>query len=217
MPNGTRDFNKVKQMDNTVKFNIQSICDGHHKVTYRGVKAIRCPFDYVLYQMVILNVKPDLIIEIGTNAGGGSLYLSDLQQMYGGGTIHTIDIVDMVKSELVLNNENIVRFLGGYESYDLQNCSGYKKILVIDDGSHTYKDVKNSLNKFKDIVSIDSYFIIEDGILNELGYSDYGGGPLKAIEEFLVSNSDFVVDRDSCDLFGKNATFNVNGYLKKLK
>lgn len=217
MPNGTRDFNKVKQMDNTVKFNIQSICDGHHKVTYRGVKAIRCPFDYVLYQMVILNVKPDLIIEIGTNAGGGSLYLSDLQQMYGGGTIHTIDIVDMVKSELVLNNENIVRFLGGYESYDLQNCSGYKKILVIDDGSHTYKDVKNSLNKFKDIVSIDSYFIIEDGILNELGYSDYGGGPLKAIEEFLVSNSDFVVDRDSCDLFGKNATFNVNGYLKKIK
>lgn len=204
-------------MDNTVQFNIQSICDGHHKVTYRGVKSIRSPFDYLLYQMVIFNVKPDLIIEIGTNAGGSSLYLSDLQQMYGGGTIHTIDITDMVKSELVLNNKNIVRFLGGYESYDLDNSLNYKKILVIDDGSHTYKDVKNSLNKFKDIVSKDSYFIIEDGILNELGYSDYGGGPLKALEEFLGSNSDFFVDRDICDFFGKNATFNVNGYLKKLK
>ena len=66
-------------MDNTVNFNLNTICDGHHKVTYRGVKAIRCPFDYVLYQMVISKVKPDLIIEVGTNAGGGSLYLRKLK------------------------------------------------------------------------------------------------------------------------------------------
>jgi cephalosporin hydroxylase len=129
-------------MDNTINFNLQTICDGHHKVTYRGVKSIRCPFDYVLYQMIISKVKPDLIIEIGTNDGGGSLYLSDLQQLNGFGVVHTIDIVDMVTNELVLNNNNIKRFLGGYESYDLDNALGFKNILVIDDGSHTSEDVK---------------------------------------------------------------------------
>jgi cephalosporin hydroxylase len=204
-------------MDNTVHFNTQTICDGHHKVTYRGVKAIRCPFDYVLYQMVISKVKPDLIIEIGTNAGGGSLYLSDLQKMYGGGVVHTIDIIDMVNDNLILENKNIKRFLGGFTSYDLQNTYGFENILVIDDGSHTYEDVKNSLNIFNNIVSKNSYFIVEDGILNELGYKGYGGGPLQAIEEFLNTNSDFIIDRELCDLFGKNATFNVNGYLKKIK
>ena len=204
-------------MDNTVNFNLNTICDGHHKVTYRGVKAIRCPFDYVLYQMVISKVKPDLIIEVGTNAGGGSLYFSDLQQLNGGGMLHTMDIIDMVTDEKVKNNPNIKRFLGGYQNYDLKNTKGFNNILVIDDGSHTYSDVKESLKKFNHLTPKNSYFIVEDGILDELGYSGYGGGPLKAIEGFLSKNNDFVIDRELCDLFGKNATFNVNGFLKKIK
>ena len=61
-------------------------------------------------------------------------------------------------------------------------------------------------------------FIVEDGIINELGLKkQYGGGPLKAINEFLENNTNFEVDRHWCDLFGKNATFNVKGYLKKLR
>ena len=65
-------------MNNSVNFNTKSICDGHHNVTYRGVKYIRCPFDYLIYQMVINEVKPDLIIEVGTNNGGGALYMADI-------------------------------------------------------------------------------------------------------------------------------------------
>ena len=34
--------------DEKVAFDVQSICDGHHHVTYRGVKAIRCPFGNML-------------------------------------------------------------------------------------------------------------------------------------------------------------------------
>jgi len=204
-------------MDNSVNFNLNTICDGHHKVTYRGIKAIRCPFDYVLYQIVISRIKPDLIIEIGTNAGGGSLYFSDLQQLNGGGTLHTIDIIDMVTNKKVKSNPNIKRFLGGYQNYDLINTKGFNNILVIDDGSHTYEDVKNSLNKFTHLIPKNSYFIVEDGILDELGYDGYNGGPLRAIEEFLNVDDSFTIDRDICDLFGKNATFNVNGFLKKIK
>lgn len=203
-------------MDNSTNFNLQTICDGHHNVTYRGVKAIRSPFDYLLYQMIICQVKPDLIIEIGTNAGGGSLYLSDLQQLNGGGVVHTIDIVDMVSHNLVINNKNIVRFLGGFQSYDIKNADGFKNILIIDDGSHTYEDVRDSLIKFKNLVSINSYFIVEDGILDELGYVGYNGGPLRAIDEFLNNDSNYIIDRSFCDFFGKNATFNVNGFLKKI-
>ena len=166
--------------------------------------------------MLICEVKPDLIIEIGTNAGGGSLYLSDLQQMNGGGIVHTIDIVDTVDNNLILNNKNIVRFLGGYQSYDIKNAKGFRNILIIDDGSHTYEDVKDSLLKFNNLVAKNSYFIVEDGILDELGYTDYGGGPLRAIDEFININNQYVIDRKFCDFFGKNATFNVNGFLKRI-
>jgi cephalosporin hydroxylase len=204
-------------MDNSVKFDVKSICDGHHNVSYRGVRYIRCPFDYIMYQMIINEIKPDLIIEVGTNAGGGALYMADIMNNVGHGEIHTIDIVNMVDNDLVKNHPRIKRFLGGYQSYDLSQVNGFETVLVIDDGSHTYEDVIASLEKFKNIPSVNSYFIVEDGIIDELGYPNYNGGPLRAIDEFLQSNSDYIIDRRWCDFFGKNATFNVNGYLKKIK
>jgi cephalosporin hydroxylase len=167
--------------------------------------------------MVINEIKPDLIIEVGTNNGGGALYMADILNQIGNGEIHTIDIIDMVQSDLVKTHPRIKRFLGGYQSYDINNVNGYNKILIIDDGSHIYEDVKNCLEKFKNLPSKDSYFIVEDGVLDDLGHEGYNGGPLKAIEEFISTNESYIIDRKWCDFFGKNATFNVNGYLKKIK
>jgi len=200
-----------------ISFNINSIYSGHFKTTYRGVSAIRCPFDYVIYQMIISELKPDLIIEIGTNYGGSTLYLADLMQNIGNGIIHTIDIEDKV-GKIIKNHPRIKHFVGGWQGYNLVDAGGFEKILVIEDSSHMYEDTLNVLNKFSPLVSIGSYFIVEDGIVNELGRAEgFRGGPLRAIREFLSSHNNFVVDRTYCDMFGKNATFNVNGYLKRIK
>lgn len=204
--------------DEKFKLSLQGLDRGHHKVTYKGVKAIRCPFDYVIYQMLIGEVRPDLIIEIGTHEGGGAMYLSDLLKAYGiEGEIHTIDINDAAKINLQPYS-NIKFFGDGAENYDLLLAQKFKKILVIEDAAHTYECSKSAIDKFACLVSVGSYLIVEDGIVNELGVEKkYGGGPLKAIREFLPAHPEFMVDRRWCDMFGKNATFNVNGYLKRIK
>lgn len=203
--------------DESVKVSVQSIYQGHHQVTYKGIKAIRCPFDYVIYQMIICEVKPDLVIEIGTNIGGGALYLADLLDSLGNGIVHTIDIIDQSNSA-VKDHKRIEFFTEGWEKYDIELTKGFETILIIEDASHLHKDSLGILNKFHSIVSKDSYFIIEDGIINKLGLEKkYQGGPLKAIREFLPNHPEYIVDRKWCDMFGKNATFNVNGYLKKIK
>ena len=201
-----------------VELSLSGLNMGHHKVTYKGIKAIRCPFDYVIYQMIIGEVKPDLIIEIGSHEGGGAIYLSDLFKVYNiEGEIHTIDIHDSARENLKPYS-NIKFFGNGAENYDISLTKNFKKILVIEDAAHTYECSKNALDKFAHLVSVDSYLIVEDGIVNELGIEkEYGGGPLKAIREFLPLHPEFIVDRKWCDMFGKNATFNVNGYLKKIK
>jgi cephalosporin hydroxylase len=205
-------------MDNSIELDLQKIVDGHHKVTYRGIKMIKNPFDYLLYQMIINEVKPDLIIEVGTNHGGTALYMSDMLDLIGKGEIHTIDVTEYPMDERVINNKRIKRFLGGYQAYDLKNCEGYEKILVIDDGSHLYEHTLEILQKFQDVVTPDSYFIVEDGALIHIGLTkDYGGGPVRAIEEFLQTNNNYIIDRNWCDFFGTNATFNTNGFLKKVK
>lgn len=205
--------------DKTVhtNFNVRSIYAGHQNVTYKGVQAIRCPFDYVLYQMIISEIKPDLIIEIGTHRGGGALYLGDLLSTLGSGIVHTIDIKEDHDKSLLLHSR-IKVFTKGWENYDLKEAEGYSKILVIEDGAHTYEHSIGAMKKFAPLVSVGSYLIIEDGILDELGMKEkYNGGPVRAIYEFLKDNQSFQIDRKWCDFFGKNATFNVDGYLKRVR
>jgi cephalosporin hydroxylase len=208
-------FKKKEKIE--YNFSPKTIEKGHHNFKYRGIITQKCPFDYVLYQMILNEIKPDLVIEIGTNQGGSCLYMADLMEINKFGEIHTIDIEDNVTSPLIDNHNRIKRFLNGYQNYDLNLTNSFERILIIDDGSHQRVDVEEAFQKFKDLVSVGSYYIIEDGVLTELGYeSNYGGGPLKAIEKIIDKNKNFIIDRKWSNFFGTNATFNPNGFLKRI-
>ena len=158
-----------------------------------------------------------MVIEIGTNKGGGALYLADLMDILGHGMVHTIDI-EKNSDELVANHPRIKLFIQGWENYDLNEAKKFSKILVIDDGSHVAESTLGAMKKFSPLVSVGSYLIVEDGIINAKKQSYvFNGGPIKAIREFLKTSQNFEVDRKWCDFFGKNATFNINGYLKRVK
>lgn len=208
-------------MEKRIDFNLSTIIGnhgyprtGHFGVTYRGVNFIKCPFDYVVYQMILEEIKPDLVIEIGTHEGGGALYISDIISKWGG-KVHSIDI-EKKTGELVENNPNISLFLGGYQNYDISRAQNFNKIMIVDDGSHFYHDVKGAFSKLSPLVSEGSYYIIEDGVIYFQDPNSHGGGPIKAIEEILSEDKSFIVDRKWCDFFGTNATFNTDGYLKKI-
>tara|TARA_R100000935_G_C2821538_1_gene160042 strand:+ start:492 stop:1130 length:639 start_codon:yes stop_codon:yes gene_type:complete len=208
---------RKKKENESINITVQSIDAGHHKVSYRGIKAIRCPFDYLIYQMIISEIQPDLVIEIGTRKGGGAFYIADLLENIGKGVVHTIDIVDEVE-QVVKEHKRIEFFTNGWSGYDINLAKKYDKIIIIEDSSHLYQDTIGALNKFNELIPVGSYFIIEDGIINELGLEKkYNGGPLRAIREFLPAHPEYIIDRKWCDMFGTNATFNVNGYLKKIK
>ena len=196
-------------------YTLKGIDKGHHHITYRGVPCIKCPFDYVMYQMIINEVQPDLIIEIGTNHGGSALYMADILDKIGGGKIHTIDI-DNRAYDLAKSHDRISFFHNGWEGYDLQQAKGFAKILVIEDGSHEYGSTLGALKKFGPIVTNGSYLIVEDGIIDALGQSEaYNGGPVKAIKEYLASTGDYSIDYKWLNMFGESATFNTLGFLKK--
>ena len=198
-------------------FDLKGIDKGHYNVEYRGVPCVKCPFDYVIYQMIINEVKPDLIIEIGTNFGGSTLYLADLLTLIGNGVIHSVDIIDKC-SDIVKNHPRISLFFNGWTEYDLNLIKSYEKVLVIEDSSHGFTNTLGVLNKFKDVVTLNSYFIIEDGIIDDLGRTkEFKGGPRKALKVFLQNNSEFILEEKWINFFGKNATYNPLGYLKKIK
>lgn len=199
-----------------VSYGLKEIHNGHYNIEYRGVACQKCPFDCVLYQMILQMIKPDLVIEIGTNQGGSTLYLADLLEIAGKGDIHSIDISDDCP-DIVKKHPRISLFHNGWNYYDLSLVKNYDRILVIEDSSHFYLNTLNAIEKFKDVVSVGSYLIVEDGIIDGLGWSkSYNGGPVKAINKFLSSNRNFVPDLYWENFFGKSATFNTKGFLKRI-
>lgn len=205
---------QIKKTD--ISFPLLPIIWGHACITYRGTILQKSPFDYVLFRMVIEKIKPDLIIEIGCQNGGGALYMADIMEKIGDGSgiVHTIDVQD-ARTDLVKEHPRIKYFGKGWQNYDITNAEGFKNIMVIDDGAHNYLDCIGALRKFSHLVPSGGSYIVEDGIVSRYDWKMFDGGPQRAIDEFFAENDDFKVDRFWCDFFGENATFNMNGYLKK--
>src|SRR5262245_44067185 len=68
--------------------------------TWLGIPAYQNPNDVWIIQEIICEVKPDIIIETGTNKGGSAaIWATVLQQVNANGRVITIDIKDYVSSE----------------------------------------------------------------------------------------------------------------------
>ena len=46
-----------------------------HHTSWMGLQCSKCPLDMWVYQEIIVETKPDIIIECGTGQGGSSLFL----------------------------------------------------------------------------------------------------------------------------------------------
>ena len=76
---------------------------------------------------------------------------------------------------------------------------GTKSCLIIDDGSHAYGDVLAATRLYASLISINSYYIIEDGFVNRL-LIGLTLDALGAVDQFLVENPKFRRD-NSFDRF----------------
>src|SRR5262245_27601168 len=56
-----------------------------------GHRALKCPFDLWIYQEILYEVQPELIIETGTYLGGSALFLASICDLLGHGEVVTID------------------------------------------------------------------------------------------------------------------------------
>ena len=208
-----RSFNSAFSKDFLRKY--QDGVMTHH---YRGIECLRSPLDAAIQAHAIWEAKPKTIIEIGSHKGGGALWMADLVRNYGFDTkIYSIDITPPdLKDERVTFLEGDIMDLGAaFERAGLLEAP--RPWYVLEDSAHTYACCLAALNYLGDQMQQDELLVMEDGLLVELGVGEnYQGGPNRAIEEYMTSNPGvFEVDEALCDMFGQNATYAPNGYLRK--
>ncbi|MBS3903245.1 MAG: class I SAM-dependent methyltransferase [Anaplasmataceae bacterium] len=184
-----------------------------------GTKALKNPLDAWVYQEIIYEVQPDIIVEIGSYEGGSTMYLANLLDIIKKGQVISIDID---RKNFHINHPRILTVTGHSTSptvlEKVKSIVENKKVLIIHDGDHHTQQVLEDLRAYAPLVSEGSYFIVEDGVVDlfeiKEELANFNDGPLAAIEIFLQENKSFAVDKDKEKYI---ITYNPNGYLRKIK
>ena len=190
--------------------------------TWMGVPIRKCALDLWLYQEIVHDLRPDLIVECGTAFGGSALYLAQLCDLVGNGRVVTVDIDEW---DLVVpgyagrpQHERITYVLGSSTDPEIvATVRGHVPdggtVMVVLDSDHRHHHVLAELRAYADLVTPGSLLVVEDTMLNgHPVHAGFGPGPMEALEAFLAEDSRFQVE----PLHEKFLTsFNPRGYLRR--
>jgi cephalosporin hydroxylase len=184
---------------------------------WMGVTCLKNPLDLWIYQEIIWETRPDLIVETGTWSGGSALYLAHIMDLIGHGRIVTIDLEIAARPA-----HPRIRYLDGRSSTDeevvrtvAEIAAGSNGTMVILDSDHSKAHVLAEIRAYHPLVTLGHYLIVEDTNVNgHPALSEFGEGPWEAVAEFLAGTDAFAVDRGRQKFL---MTFNPSGYLRRVK
>jgi cephalosporin hydroxylase len=183
---------------------------------------IQLPQDIVAFQELVSSVRPNLILETGI-AHGGSLVLSAsmlclLDVMEGLNPRESPRKVVGVDIDIRPHNrqaldEHPLRFkmeLIEGSSIDptiiqevRRHADGVDRVLVSLDSNHTHQHVLAELNAYADLVSVGSYCIVFDTVIEDLPLGSFpdrpwevGNNPKTAVHDWLKSHPEFEIDHE---------------------
>jgi cephalosporin hydroxylase len=189
----------------------------YNNTRWLGIDTQKCPLDTWIFQELLFEVKPDVMVETGTYKGGSSYYYASLMDLMGRGRVLTVDIEDYPGKP---QHRRVTFFLGSSTAPETlarlrAAIRPGEKVVVTLDSDHHAAHVAEELRLYRELVTPGSYLIVEDTHFNGRPILPrFGPGPAEAVEAFLRSDDRFQRDR-SREKFGM--TFNPGGWLKRVR
>lgn len=202
-----------------------------YNFSWMGRPIIQYPQDMIAMQEIIWELKPDLIIETGIAHGGSLIYYASLLELIGHGEIVGVDIDIRKHNRAEIEKHPMFKRIRLIEGSSLAPevieqvaaiAAGKKTVLVTLDSNHTHEHVIRELELYAPFVTLNSYIVAFDTIVEDLP-NDYmpgrpwkqGDNPKTAVWEFLKSHPDFVSDISIDNKL--LISVGPEGYLKKIK
>lgn len=226
--NGTN--NKLQQAAGA--FNVESNkAQYSYNFSWMGRPIIQYPQDMIAMQELIWEVKPDLIIETGIAHGGSLIYYASILEMIGKGEVLGIDIEIREHNRKEIEAHPMFKRISMIEGSSVDNSTvakvaniaGSKKtVMVCLDSNHTHSHVTEELKSYAPFVTAGSYLVVFDTIVENLPENylpgrawSRGDNPMTAVEEFLRTHPDFIIDQDIDNKLLVSVA--PKGYLRKIK
>ncbi|MEO6329141.1 MAG: cephalosporin hydroxylase family protein [Ginsengibacter sp.] len=215
-------------------FNVESNkAQYSYNFSWMGRPIIQYPQDMIAMQEIIWNIKPDLIIETGIAHGGSLIYYASLLELIGKGEVLGIDIDIREHNRLEIEKHPMYKRIKMIQGSSIDpaivaevelHTKGKQTILVTLDSNHTHDHVLAELKMYSPFVSVNSYIVVYDTIVEKLpenylpGHARawaIGDNPWTALNSFLKDNNGFEIDR--CINNKLLISVAPDGYLKRVK
>jgi cephalosporin hydroxylase len=182
-----------------------------------GAQTAKCPLDMWIYQEILFERQPGLIVETGTFFGGSAYFFACMCDMIGNGRVITIDVQPRQprrrpqhpRLEYRTGSSTSPEIVAGVRDA----VEGDERVMVVLDSDHRKEHVLEELAAYSPLVTPGDYLVVEDTNVNGNPVRPHHGpGPAEAIQEFIASNDDFYVDDTREKYF---MTFNPGGWLRR--
>jgi cephalosporin hydroxylase len=178
---------------------------------WMGVRALKNPLDVWIYQEIVFEVRPEVVIELGSAFGGSTLFFCHMLDLLGSDA--RVVSVDHSHVDFAAEHDRIVKVTGDTRDPTVvqrvhQLAEGCRA-LVVHDASHEAEVVLEDLRNYAPLVSPGSYLIVEDGVRDFLAGLP---GPVSAVEQFLAEGADFEIDEPRERYL---LTYNPRGFLRR--
>jgi cephalosporin hydroxylase len=213
---------------------------------WQGRPIIQYPQDIVAMQELIWEVQPDLIIETGIAHGGSLIFSASMLALLD--MVEAIESTTTMASgeskrkvlgidiDIRKHNRAAIEAHPMYSRIQMIEGSSiapdiiaqvkavaasYNRILVCLDSMHTHDHVLSELRAYAPLVSIGSYCVVFDTIIEDLSEDMYpdrpwspGNNPKTAVWEYLKTHNEFVIDKNIQHKL--LITVAPDGYLKRI-
>lgn len=205
-----------------------------HKYTYHfswmGRPIIQLPQDMMAMQELIWRIKPDLVIECGIAHGGSIIYYASLLELQGHGEVLGIDRDIRAHNREAIESHPMIKRISMIEGSSLdpavveqvRQAAAGKKIIVVLDSNHTHEHVLEELRLYAPLVSVDSYCVVMDTVVEDMPADAFpdrpwgpGDNPKTAVWAYLKENADFEIDQQMQDKL--LITVASDGYLRRVR
>jgi cephalosporin hydroxylase len=184
---------------------------------FLGVQTLKYPSDLWVYQEIVAETLPDLIVETGTWQGGSALYLATICDAIGHGRVISIDTDPQGP---LPEHPRLTYLTGSSVAPEVvervrAEVRDAERVMAILDADHNREHVLAELDVYSDLVTPDCYLVVEDTNVNgNPVLPEHGPGPGEAVAEFLARDDRYDPDRERERLL---ITANPGGYLRRLR
>jgi len=180
-----------------------------YSFSWLGRPVIQLPDDLIRIQEVVYRVRPDVLIETGVAHGGSLIFYASLFKAMGAGRVIGIDVEIRPHNRKAIEEHELFPLITLVEGSSIdpdviarvrETIRPEERVMVVLDSNHTRDHVLAELRGYGPLVSVGSYIVAADGIMEQMAGAPRSkpdwdwNNPRRAVFDFLAENDGFMLE-----------------------